>query len=129
MIDIVRHLAGGFKRFQDAATGRWFQVVDRGTTTGNWTETSASSMYTFILSRAVERGYLDASYKPIAARGYQGVLGKISLGGDGRTNLTDICDGTSPGDLNYYLNRPRKTNDFHGLGSFLIMNEQLTRVP
>ncbi|MEV4312401.1 glycoside hydrolase family 88 protein [Actinocrispum sp. NPDC049592] len=129
MIDIVRHLAGGFQRFQDAATGRWFQVVDRGTTNGNWTETSASSMFTYMLSRGVERGYLDPSVKPVATKGYQGVLGKISLGGDGRTNLVDICDATSPGTLSYYLNRPRLRNDFHGLGAFLIMNEQLTRVP
>jgi unsaturated rhamnogalacturonyl hydrolase len=27
--------------------------------------------------------------------------------------------------LSYYLSRPRRTNDFHGLGAFLIMNEQL----
>ncbi|GAB3880401.1 glycoside hydrolase family 88 protein [Kibdelosporangium lantanae] len=128
LVDIVKHLAGGFQRFQDAATGRWFQVVDRGTTSGNWTETSASSMYTYMLSRAVERGYVDSSYKAVATHGYQGVLGKISLGGDGRTNLTDICDATSPGDLNYYLKRPRLTNDFHGLGAFLIMNEQLVRM-
>jgi unsaturated rhamnogalacturonyl hydrolase len=129
MIDIVRHLADGFQRYQDPATGRWFQVVDRAATSGNWTETSASSMFTFMLSRGVERGYLDASFKPVATKGYHGVLGKISLGGDGRTTLTDICDGTSPGTLSYYLGRPRRTNDLHGLGAFLIMNEQLTRVP
>jgi unsaturated rhamnogalacturonyl hydrolase len=129
VIDMVRALAGGLRTFQDPASGRWFQVVDRGTTAGNWTETSASSMFTFMLSRGVERGYLDASFKPVATKGYQGVLGKISLGGDGRTNLIDICDFTSPGNLNNYLTRPRKTNDFHGLGAFLIMSEQLTRVP
>jgi unsaturated rhamnogalacturonyl hydrolase len=129
MIDIVRHLAGGFQRFQDPASGRWFQVVDRGTTSGNWTETSASAMFTYMISRGVERGYLDASFKPVATRGYQGVLGRISLGSDGRTNVREIVVGTSPGSLSYYFGRPRETNDFHGLGAFLVMNEQLTRVP
>lgn len=129
MIDIVNHLAAGLKRYQDG-TGRWFQVVDRGTTSGNWTETSASSMFTYMLSRGVQRGYLDSSYEAVAAKGYQGVLGRISLGSDGRTTLTDICDFTAPGNsVDYYFGRPRKTNDFHGLGAFLIMNEQLTRVP
>lgn len=129
MIDIVRHLAGGYQRYQDPASGRWFQVVDRGTTSGNWTETSASAMFTYMISRGVERGYLDAALKPVATRGYQGVLGRISLGSDNRTNLREIVVGTGPGDLNYYFNRPRQTNDFHGLGAFLIMSEQLTRVP
>ena len=86
-----------------------------------------SAMYTFMLSRGVARGYLDPSYKAVAAKGYQGVLAKISLGSDKKTNLTDICEGTNVGDLNYYLGRARKTNDFHGLGAFLIMNEQLTQ--
>jgi unsaturated rhamnogalacturonyl hydrolase len=128
LIDIVKHLATGFARFQDPATGRWWQVVDKATAAKNWLETSCSAMYTFMLSRGVERGYLDPSYQAVATKGYQGVLAKISLGSDKRTNLTDICEGTNVGDLNYYLGRARKTNDFHGLGAFLIMNEQLTRV-
>ncbi|MEV4318867.1 glycoside hydrolase family 88 protein [Actinocrispum sp. NPDC049592] len=127
LIDIVKHLATGYQRFQDPATGRWWQLVDKGTTSGNWLETSCSAMYTFMLSRGVERGYLDPSYKAVASKGYQGVLAKISLGSDGRTNVTDICEGTNVGDQSYYLKRARKTNDFHGLGAFLIMNEQLAR--
>jgi unsaturated rhamnogalacturonyl hydrolase len=51
------------------------------------------------------------------------VLSKISLGSDGLTNLTDICEGTNVADLAYYFARKRNENDFHGLGAFLIMNE------
>jgi unsaturated rhamnogalacturonyl hydrolase len=127
LIDMIRHLATGYQRYQDPATGRWWQVVDRGTTSGNWLETSASAMYTFMLSRGVERGYLDPAYKAVASNGYQGVLAKISLGSDNRTNLRDISEGTNVGNLSYYFGRKRNTNDFHGLGAFLIMNEQLTR--
>lgn len=84
-------------------------------------------MYTFTMSRGVERGYLDQGYIAVASKGYQGVLAKISLGSDNRTNLRDISEGTNVGDLNYYFARKRNTNDFHGLGAFLIMNEQLMR--
>lgn len=84
-----------------------------------------SSMFTFALSRSVQQGYVDAHYAQVAQHGYEGVLGKISVGGDGRTNLTDISIGTNVGNYSYYINRDRKTNDFHGLGAFLIMNEQL----
>lgn len=34
-------------------------------------------------------------------------------------------NGTNVGDYAYYVARTRATNDFHGLGAFLIMNEQL----
>ncbi len=127
LITIIRDMVAGFARYQDPATGRWFQVVDKGSRSDNWTETSCSSMYTFVTSRAVERGYVDASYRTMASRGYQGVLAKVSLGGDGRTNITDISIGTNVGDYSYYINRTRATNDFHGLGAFIIMNEQLMR--
>ncbi|MFG1642574.1 glycoside hydrolase family 105 protein [Amycolatopsis sp. NPDC049252] len=124
LVEIVRFLAAGYQRYQDKNTGRWYQVVDRGGDPKNWLETSASSMYTFTMARGVERGYLPASYQAVADRGYAGVLDKISVGPDGLTNITDICEGTNVGDLSYYYARARKTNDFHGLGAFLIMNEQ-----
>lgn len=118
-------LAAGFEHYQDPVTGRWFQVVDKGSRADDWTETSCSSMFTFALSRGAARGYIDAHYANVAARGYKGVLAKISLGADGRTNLTDISIGTNVGNYAYYVARTRATNDFHGLGAFLIMNEQL----
>jgi unsaturated rhamnogalacturonyl hydrolase len=126
LIEIVQYLAAGYARYQDPASGRWFQVVDHGSDPKNWTETSASAMYTFMLSRGVQRGYLAPSYQPVAAAGYAGVLGKTSMGSDGLTSIKDICMGTDVGDsLNYYYDRWRFTNDLHGLGAFVIMNEQL----
>lgn len=127
VLTILRSLVAAMKAYQDPATGRWFQVVDKGSRSDDWTETSCSAMYTYTISRSVEQGYVDASYAAVASRGYQGVLAKISLGSDGRTNLTDISIGTNVGDYAYYAGRTRATNDQHGLGSFLIMNEQLMR--
>jgi unsaturated rhamnogalacturonyl hydrolase len=55
------------------------------------------------------------------------VLARISVGSNGLTSLTNISIGTNVGDYAYYIARTQATNDFHGLGSFLIMNEQLRR--
>ncbi|WP_285750877.1 glycoside hydrolase family 88 protein [Lentzea sp. NBRC 105346] len=127
LIAIVQHLAKGYTKYQDAATGRWCQIVDKCSNPKNWTETSASSMYTFMLSRGVEKGYIGQEYKAVAAKGYQGVLAKASVNSSGLTDIKDISEGTNVGDANYYYARPRNTNDFHGLGAFLIMNEQLAK--
>jgi unsaturated rhamnogalacturonyl hydrolase len=129
LVGIFRRLAAGLEKTQDPATGRWFQVIDKGGRSDNWTETSCSSMFTYALSRGAQQGYLDPHYASVAQRGYQGVLARISVGSDGRTNLTDISIGTNVGDYAYYIARDRATNDFHGLGAFLIMNEQLTAHP
>jgi unsaturated rhamnogalacturonyl hydrolase len=53
------------------------------------------------------------------------VLTQLSIDSDGQAHIANICGGTNVGDLNYYFNRPRNTDDFHGLGAFLIMNETL----
>jgi unsaturated rhamnogalacturonyl hydrolase len=125
LIEMVRSLAKAYAKYQDPKTGLWYQIVDKPTVDGNWLETSSSSMYTYMLWMGVRRGYLDKSYKPAALKGYRGVLTKISLGEGGLTNIVDICEGTNVGDINYYLARKRNANDFHGIGAFLIMNEQL----
>jgi unsaturated rhamnogalacturonyl hydrolase len=129
LVTIINNLVHAVIRFQDPATGRWWQVVDRPHAKGNFLETSCSSMYTYAISRAVQRGYVDTAFRTTASdaamKGYKGVLQKVSKDSSGKTNVTDICIGTNVGDTAYYYSRPRATNDLHGLGAFLIMNEQL----
>ena len=126
LIAQVRRLAKAFARFQDQRTGLWYQVVDKGQLPGNWLETSSSSMYTYMISMAVKRRYIDKSYLKTALKGYKGVLTKLSLDTGGLTNIADICEGTNVADISYYFARKRNVNDFHGLGAFLIMNEHMT---
>jgi unsaturated rhamnogalacturonyl hydrolase len=124
LVGNVTLLVKAWARYQDAKTGLWYQVVDKGDNPANWLETSSSSMYTYITAMAVDRGYVEKKYGGVVEKGYAGVLTKITLDQEGQTNLSDICEGTNVADLPYYLARKRNTNDFHGLGAFLIMNEK-----
>jgi unsaturated rhamnogalacturonyl hydrolase len=117
-------LVKAWSKYQDAKTGLWFQVVDKGQDPANWLETSSSSMYTYVIAEAVDRGYVSKSYRDVAKRGYAGVLTRLSLDADGETNISGICEGTNVADLAYYFARKQVTNDFHGEGAFLIMNEK-----
>jgi unsaturated rhamnogalacturonyl hydrolase len=112
LIAQVAQLVKAWARYQDEKTGLWYQVVDKGDDPANWLETSSSSMYTYVTAMAIHRGYVEH------------VLTKISMDQEGQTNLTGICEGTNVADLAYYFARKRNTNDFHGLGAFLIMNEK-----
>ena len=125
LIALIQQLVKAFANFQDRKTGLWYQVVDKGDVADNWLETSSSSMYTYAVWMAVRRGYVNKKFMDVALKGYRGVLTKLSVGGDGLTNLADICEGTNVGDLAYYFARKRNVNDFHGIGAFLIMSEQL----
>jgi unsaturated rhamnogalacturonyl hydrolase len=125
LIQIVQRLAQAYEKYQDPKTGLWYQVVDKGSIEGNWLETSSSSMYTYMMWMGVKRGYLTRHYEAVALKGYHGVLTKLSKDTDDMTKLVDVCEGTNVSDLAYYFARKRNENDFHGLGAFLIMNEQL----
>ena len=81
-------------------------------------------MYSYIIDVAVKRGYVSKRYATVAQHGYEGVMSKVSIGDDGLVIIADICEGTNVADLAYYYGRKRPLNDPHGLGAFLIMNEE-----
>lgn len=129
LVALVRQLVGAFQRFQDSRTGLWYNVVDKSELPGNWLETSASAMYIYIVSKAVERGYVSPKYSEVACKGYRGILMQLSAEADGDVSVANISAGTVVGELSYYLKHPRNTNDIHGLGPFLLMNEQMRGAP
>ena len=49
-------------RFQDAQSGLWYQVLDKGGAKGNYLESSASCMFVYALAKGVRRGYLPERY-------------------------------------------------------------------
>lgn len=129
LIALVQQLARAMERYQDPKSGLWFNVVDKGTDPENWLETSASTMYVYMISRAVERGYIEKKYETVACAGYRGTRAKLFASPEGGVSIRDICAGTVVGDLSYYLHRPQNTNDIHGTGQFLLMNEQMRGKP
>jgi len=71
------------------------------------------------------RGYLPKHYEAVRRKVIAAYSLNFQWALDGMTNLIDTCEGTNVSDLAYYLARKRNVNDFHGLGAFLIMNEEL----
>jgi rhamnogalacturonyl hydrolase YesR len=89
--------------------GMWRQVIDHEEA---WPESSGSAMFAFALITGVKNGWLDPiTYGPAARKGWIAVTGYI----DQNNDVTSICEGTGKGtELEYYLERPRRTGDFHG---------------
>jgi unsaturated rhamnogalacturonyl hydrolase len=89
--------------------GAWRQLVDREEA---WPESSGTGMFAFALISGVRNGWLDAArYGPPARRGWLALVGYIDQNGD----VTQVCGATNKkNDLNWYLERQRRTGDFHG---------------
>jgi unsaturated rhamnogalacturonyl hydrolase len=120
-------------RYQDTATGLWFQVLDKPSVKGNYLETSAACMFVYALARGVREGYLPEKYLANAERGYQGILSRfIDTDDAGVVSLTGTVKaaglGGNPyrdGSYSYYVGEKTITNDPKGVGAFLLASTEM----
>lgn len=93
LVKIVQDLAVGIKQTQDASTGLWFQVVDKGNLSSNWIEISGSAMFVYMLKKGVDKGYLDISYKDVITSGWEGIQNNITLDSRKRPGINNFVLG------------------------------------
>lgn len=135
VLAIVKTLAEGMLRWQDEATGLWYQVVDAGDREGNYLESSVSSMMMYFYAKAANKGYLPASYKEVANRVLDGLIEhRIVENGDGTISLTQCCAvsglGGNPyrdGSFDYYVHERIRDNDGKATGPFILGCLELNR--
>jgi unsaturated rhamnogalacturonyl hydrolase len=126
MRTILTSLAAGLKSTQDATTGLWFQVVDQGSKSDDWLETSGSGMFVYALKVAVDRGYLDASYLAVANKGWQGLQTKVTTDSGGLPTINGAVQGMGV-QTNYagYINQTSLANSPHGLCAILLAASEM----
>ena len=118
LIAILKKQIDGLKPVQ-APDGMWRQVLDHPEL---WEETSCTAMFTYGIARAVNRGWLDASYMDMARKAFAGLSKNVTA--DGVVNET--CEGTNIGqDLDFYANRKRPNDDLHGRGPVLLAGTEI----
>ena len=107
---------------------------------GNYLEASASSMFTYALAKGARLGYLDARYRRVAERGFGGLLANlVRENADGTASLINIVqvsglggnrrsDGSvRDGSYAYYVSEPVVTDDYKGVGPFILAALELGR--
>lgn len=120
LAEVQREFLAALVRYQDPASGLWYQVVDKGDRSDNWLETSCSSLFVYAIARAIKQGIISEEYRDAALRGYEGLTARMRSDADGRFVMPDICIGTSAGDYENYVTRPTSENDLHGVGAFVM---------
>jgi unsaturated rhamnogalacturonyl hydrolase len=135
IIATFKKLADGIVKYQDPASGVWWQVTDQGDRKGNYLEATASSMFVYSLAKAINQGILPREpYQAAVMKGYAGLIREfIRTDAEGRTKLTRCCkvaglgygrDGT----FEYYISEPIVDNDAKGTGPFVLAGIQLDRL-
>jgi unsaturated rhamnogalacturonyl hydrolase len=125
--------AAAITRYQDSATGLWYQVLDKPNAKGNYLEASAACMFVYALAKGVRQGDLPPRYLAVAERGYKGILSHfIETGADGSVSLTGTVKsvglGGTPirdGSYAYYIGEKTVTNDPKGIGAFLLASTEM----
>ena len=128
LIAILNRVARAVAKYQDARSGLWYQVLDKGDAKGNYLEASAACMFVYALAKGVRNGYLPASYMKTAEAGYRGIQREfIKYDANGGFNLAGTVSvaglGGNPyrdGSYAYYLSEKVVTNDQKGIGAFLL---------
>ena len=128
LLAILGEEAAALVRVQDAKTGLWYEVLDKGTAKGNYLESSASCMFVYALAKGVRRGYLPEHYIANAERGYKGILAKfIEVGPGDDVSVTGTVkvgglggDPYRDGTYAYYLSEKVVANDPKGVGPFIM---------
>lgn len=113
--------------YQDAASGLWYQVTDKGDREDNWLESSCSCLYAAAVCKAVRLGLMEPELLPVARKACEGILNSLDEDEKGLL-IGGVCVGTGVGDYAHYIARPVSTNDLHGVGAFLLMCTEAARV-
>ncbi len=135
LLRTVSDLADAVARVQDPVTGLWWQVLDQPGRAKNYLEASASSMFVYAFAKGARLGYLPPRYTAIASRGFDGLVKNLThTDTDGLLSLDGICKvaglgGTPPrdGTYEYYVNEPVVSNDYKGVGAFILAALELGR--
>lgn len=139
--EVLRRVADGIVRWQDPASGLWWQVLDQGNRKGNYLESTASCMFVYSLAKGINRGYLSREkYLPAVLKGYEGIIRDfIRKNSDGTLSLTQCCEVAGLGYLNskgmprdgsfdYYVSEPIIENDLKGIPSFILAGIEMDQL-
>lgn len=135
IIQELKQLAQAVRAVQDPVSGLWYDILDQPTRKGNYFETSASSMFVYAFAKGAHNGYLDSTYVAAARRGFDGLVrSMISVDSAGRMSLDRIVAVSGlggkqqrNGSFEYYMSEPVVSNDYKGVGPFILASLELGR--
>ena len=157
VLDLLQKDLDAVIKWQDQASGAWYQMMDEPGREGNYLESTCTSMFAYVLMKAYNKGYLGEKYRDAGIKAYQGILKNfIRVNADKTISLTQCCEvaglgpATTPqviaamkkinpkgsvkenkrrdGSYEYYLSEPIRDNDAKGVGPFIWASLEYEKV-
>jgi unsaturated rhamnogalacturonyl hydrolase len=121
LIELFNNIIRKLESIQEPGTGLWYTVVDRGGSSGNYLETSASALYVYGIEKGIEGGYLASDNSVYSRQGNTGLNSRVYIQSwNGEVIVHGISQGTTVGNYSHYTNIPLGNNTVWGLGAFLM---------
>jgi unsaturated rhamnogalacturonyl hydrolase len=126
LLKMIEEIAPVLAKYQDPATGTWWQIMDKPDAAGNYREASGSAMFTYFFAKSVNKGYLPQSYAQVATKAFEGLVEEfITVHQDGKVSLTNICLVAGlgygrDGSYHYYMSELVYQNDPKATGPFIL---------
>ena len=135
VISLLNKAMESVVKYQDKKTGVWYDVMDVKDPR-NYLESTASSMFAYVLLKGYRKGYLSEKFRDAGVKAYKGIIDQfIQVNPDKTISLTKCCSvsglGPGPGpyvkkpnfkrdgSFNYYMSEPIRDNDAKGVGPFI----------
>ena len=157
VIELLQKDLDAIIKWQDKKTGTWYQVMDSPEHEGNYLESTATSMFAYVLLKAYNKGYLGTKYRDAGIKAYKGIINNmIRVNADKTISLTNCCSvaGLGPaatpeviaamkkinpkgsvnenkrrdGGYQYYLSEPIRDNDAKGIGPFIWASLEMEKL-
>jgi rhamnogalacturonyl hydrolase YesR len=113
ILTILRTHVQGIAETQ-GGDGLWHNLLDK---TDSYLETSCTAMFVYSIAHAINKGWIDYTYGPVAQAGWNALATKVLPNGQ----VDGTCWGTTfASDNVYYYHRPASVNASHGYGPVLF---------
>jgi len=122
ILDLLRAHVRGLAQYQ-SGSGFWHQLLDHS---DSYLETSATAIYTYCISHAINKGWIDPmAYGPMAVLGWNAVSTKVNAQGQ----VEGTCVGTGMGfDPAFYYHRPTNVFAAHGYGTTILAGAEMLKL-
>jgi unsaturated rhamnogalacturonyl hydrolase len=129
MEELTRRTLTAVIRYQDAGTGLWWEVMDKGSAKGNFPEASGSCMFVYAIAKAVRLGALPLSDGASAERGWTAIQRRFVEPDGTLTGTVKVAGlGGTPyrsGTYEYYVGEAVGDNDAKGVGAYLLAESEM----
>lgn len=122
----LKEMTARLPELQDTSSGHWYQLPVRPDEPGNFIESSATAMFAYGISIALQFGVLEGTaYENSVTMACNGLRAySIQPLEDGYLTTKNVCMGTCIGDKDYYLKRPVKAEKPYSIGMSIVFAKQ-----